>query len=107
MILPFLTLLKDRNSILVSWENNQICITERTVSTNIQHRLFASDLKQPSTIKLKADETEGVILEPQSRVFDSAEPYIKILTNFAHKTYAPATEASRLAGAGAGLNDND
>lgn len=26
---------------------------------------------------------------------------------FAHRTYAPATEASRLLGAGAGLNDND
>jgi hypothetical protein len=32
---------------------------------------------------------------------------IKILESYAHKTYAPATEASRLAGAGAGLSDND
>ncbi len=30
-----------------------------------------------------------------------------ILKTYAHKTYAPATEASRLAGAGAGLSDND
>jgi hypothetical protein len=30
-----------------------------------------------------------------------------ILTTFAHRTYAPATEASRLKGAGAGLSDND
>lgn len=29
------------------------------------------------------------------------------LTQFAHRTYAPATEASRLLGAGAGLSDND
>lgn len=29
------------------------------------------------------------------------------LAAFAHRTYAPATEASRLAGAGAGLSDND
>ena len=29
------------------------------------------------------------------------------LGRYAHKTYAPATEASRLSGAGAGLNDND
>lgn len=29
------------------------------------------------------------------------------LENWAHKTYAPATEASRLLGAGAGLSDND
>ncbi|WP_299948093.1 DUF3726 domain-containing protein [uncultured Ruegeria sp.] len=31
----------------------------------------------------------------------------KILNQFAHRTYAPATEASRLLGAGAGLSDND
>jgi hypothetical protein len=29
------------------------------------------------------------------------------LSTFAHRTYAPATEASRLLGAGAGLSDND
>ena len=29
------------------------------------------------------------------------------LDRFAQRTYAPATEASRLAGAGAGLTDND
>jgi len=30
-----------------------------------------------------------------------------VLSEFAHKTYAPATEESRLLGAGAGLSDND
>ena len=30
-----------------------------------------------------------------------------VLTNFAFRTYAPATEQSRLLGAGAGLSDND
>jgi len=29
------------------------------------------------------------------------------LSDLASKTYVPATEASRLSGAGAGLNDND
>ncbi len=32
---------------------------------------------------------------------------IAVLTRFAARTYAPATEASRQAGAGAGLTDND
>ncbi len=31
----------------------------------------------------------------------------QILNRFAERTYAPATEASRLSGAGAGLSDND
>ena len=30
-----------------------------------------------------------------------------VLNTFAHRTYAPATEESRLLGAGAGLSDND
>lgn len=36
-----------------------------------------------------------------------SDEVLSILNRFAHKTYAPATEASRLAGAGAGLTDND
>ena len=32
---------------------------------------------------------------------------VAILNEFAKKTYAPATDESRIAGAGAGLNDND
>jgi hypothetical protein len=32
---------------------------------------------------------------------------VTALQHFAGKTYAPATDESRLAGAGAGLNDND
>ncbi|MCP3971702.1 MAG: DUF3726 domain-containing protein [Rhodobacteraceae bacterium] len=32
---------------------------------------------------------------------------LAVLNRFAHRTYAPDTEASRLAGAGAGLTDND
>ena len=32
---------------------------------------------------------------------------VAVLNEFAKKTYAPATDESRMAGAGAGLNDND
>ena len=41
------------------------------------------------------------------RVQSTATECIAVLTRLAHKTYAPATEESRLAGAGAGLKDND
>jgi len=41
-----------------------------------------------------------------TRVSDNAAS-IKRLVGFADKTYAPATEASRMAGAGAGTTDND
>ena len=42
-----------------------------------------------------------------TRVPEEAKEAMATLTQFAHKTYAPSTEQSRLAGAGAGLNDND
>lgn len=42
-----------------------------------------------------------------TRVPDSEHSSVAVLASFAHKTYAPATEESRLAGAGAGLSDND
>ena len=39
--------------------------------------------------------------------FEVADTDAEILDNLASRVYAPATEASRLTGAGAGLNDND
>jgi hypothetical protein len=42
-----------------------------------------------------------------SRIPAEAAPHIEMLARFAARTYAPATEASRLAGAGAGTSDND
>ncbi|MGC6527937.1 MAG: DUF3726 domain-containing protein [Paracoccaceae bacterium] len=42
----------------------------------------------------------------QTRAFPQDEAW-KILSDFAHRTYAPATEDSRMRGAGAGLSDND
>lgn len=44
--------------------------------------------------------------EPVMRA-EADEAAWQILGEFAHRTYAPATEASRLLGAGAGLSDND
>ena len=41
------------------------------------------------------------------RVPKNTAACINVLNEFAKKTYAPATDASRLAGAGSGLSDND
>jgi hypothetical protein len=43
---------------------------------------------------------------PASRATPTADVWTT-LNRFAHRTYAPATEQSRLLGAGAGLSDND
>ncbi|WP_243614155.1 DUF3726 domain-containing protein [Shimia aestuarii] len=52
---------------------------------------------------------DGVLSAPrphQSRAQPDAADW-ETLTGYAHRTYAPATEDSRLRGAGAGLSDND
>jgi len=54
----------------------------------------------------KADTVQGRALTPATRAEMTAET-ASLLSRFAHRTYAPATDASRLAGAGAGLSDND
>ncbi len=44
--------------------------------------------------------------DPHTRAVPTQKDWETLLT-FAHRTYAPATEESRLLGAGAGLSDND
>lgn len=48
----------------------------------------------------------GETLSQVNRAIPAPEAW-DTLNTYAHNTYAPATEASRLAGAGAGLSDND
>lgn len=48
----------------------------------------------------------GAPLATRTRI-DLAPDVYERLQDYAHATYAPATQASRLAGAGAGLTDND
>ena len=66
-------------------------------------------LLTPSTLcSLRYGSLTGVTpVTTASRVPANAAPHIAVLTRFASRTYAPATEASRLAGAGAGTSDND
>ncbi|MFA3915972.1 DUF3726 domain-containing protein [Ruegeria hyattellae] len=54
-------------------------------------------------------EAGGTLTTPrahQSRATPATGTHV-VLNRFAHRTYAPATEESRLLGAGAGLSDND
>ena len=76
--------------------------------------LAASVYVNPDTvIKLNSYEwkIQGLIIDgvkqiPSYRACLS-EKQFKILNEYAYKTYAPATDESRLSGAGAGLSDND
>ena len=76
--------------------------------------LAASVYVNPDTVvKLNSYEwnIQGLIIdgEKQTPSYRAAlsEKQFKILNEYAYKTYAPATDESRLSGAGAGLSDND
>jgi len=60
----------------------------------------ASDLLVKAGGALEHPRPTQTRAEPAADAWDT-------LNQFAHKTYAPATEQSRLRGAGAGLSDND
>ena len=76
--------------------------------------LVASVYVNPDTVvKLTSYEwnIQGLLIDgvkqiPSYRACLS-EKQFKILNEYAYKTYAPATDESRLSGAGAGLSDND
>ena len=74
-------------------------------SEMITHSLLIAEAE--CRIASIADNDLPATTHPVNRVGSTMTECIAVLTRYAHNTYAPATEASRLAGAGAGLSDND
>ena len=67
----------------------------------------AMDDASPVRIRTGAPHRSVVQARPCQTRADVCDRTWALLDAFAAKTYAPATEASRLKGAGAGLTDND
>ncbi len=103
LLAPFIANVLGDESLILSWDNNSITIQKNGVTAK---NLNALDTQQ-HVLKAILSENTSDILSNKTRVSEEAEPHVAILNTLAHKTYAPSTEASRLAGAGAGLNDND
>ena len=64
-------------------------------------------LTASAEVGFQPGEVSGGPAERMTRIPDTDAPSIDVLVLFAARTYAPATEASRLSGAGAGTTDND
>ena len=58
-------------------------------------------------LTITSAETVGTCSGPSRSRVICPGPVIAVLDRFAHRTYVPETEQSRLTGAGAGLTDND
>ncbi|MDJ0613566.1 MAG: DUF3726 domain-containing protein [Rhizobiaceae bacterium] len=104
LLVPFIAQVIKQNSLILSWSNNQILISANNaeishagliVGRRVEHCELAAD-------KQMTEDTGRLDRIPESR-----SEWIEVLLEFAQRTYAPASEMSRLLGAGAGINDND
>ncbi len=104
LLAPFISSTLENETITLKANDTKILISHMDVFiVNYQPSAFNEAHRFTATM-------DGVIPETsscKSRVLSDQNSYIEILNQFAHKTYAPSTEESRLAGAGAGTSDND
>ncbi len=63
--------------------------------------------EQTDAVRIQASTMQVTTPHPRSDRAEIPEDIARTLGKFAHRTYAPDTPESRLAGAGAGLTDND
>lgn len=93
------------NPIAVSWQDMEIVCAGGTFAlTN------AENPTNPASAGIVAISHCAAPVNMTSSFKTRAAPSASVsqtLARFAHRTYVPATEASRLKGAGAGLSDND
>jgi len=102
LILPFaanVALATEQTISIVCHE--MVAITDGT-GVEINHRVPDG----VSDVSVRCGGSMSTSLARQNRVLGSND-CLQVLQRYADLTYAPATEESRLAGAGAGLSDND
>jgi len=108
LITPFLASLAGDRVLQLAWLDTTIKLTESYAFPVSHGEFFTSQTTMRFTISIKKIRPNNLSKhEKSTRIPYTQSQPVKILSHLAHKTYAPATEASRIAGAGAGLNDND
>ena len=106
LMLPFLHMMVlDRNvSLCITWDHFDASVSSAGIHCILRDGLYEDGPLDISISKISGKKND--VLCAQSRV-NIPQGVLDRLNSLAHKTYAPATEESRLAGAGAGLSDND
>lgn len=109
MLLPFAAMAARQldQPVAVEWDGVRAVTTRNSLS--LEGLKGASFVKTTTTIArvtIRVGAQIGQPMPQHTRATPDAADWAT-LTQFAHRTYAPATESSRLMGAGAGLSDND
>lgn len=102
--------------ILVPFAANAAVLLERAVeiggddwsvqTIGDQLNLQGTPIQDLATVQIRLCNADLSLNSTRNRAHPSPETWA-ILGDFAHRTYAPATEESRKLGAGSGLSDND
>lgn len=104
-LLPALATGKEAGTVIAEWDGVTVCVGPDGVTVDGPAEALLCDEAKAITIRRGAA-GQGLALHVQWRCEMTAEA-ADVLQRLAHRTYAPATEASRSVGAGAGLTDND
>ena len=110
LLIPFISLRAANTPVCLSMENAVFVLTQDKLGFSKNDTAILMDSSACQIYAASDDELPAMITMANDaipRVPVTASACITVLNSFAKNTYAPATESSRLAGAGAGLNDND
>lgn len=100
LIAPFLMGISEDGGYVIAWDGGRC----KVFTDGMRVEGEQPDTATPVEISKIRSEASGVV--PEHRVHLAGDVLAR-LERFAQRTYAPATEASRLGGAGAGTSDND
>ena len=110
LLIPFISRRAANTPVCLSMENAVFVLTQDKLGFSKNDTAILMDSSACQIYAASDDELPAMITianDAIPRVPVTASACITVLNSFAKNTYAPATESSRLAGAGAGLNDND
>ena len=110
LLIPFIALRAAHSPVCLSMGNIVFALTKDKFGFSKNDTAILMDASACHIYAASDDELPEMITIAKAatpRVPVTSSACITALNSFAKNTYAPATEASRLAGAGAGLNDND
>ena len=93
-----------RAVVVLEWKGT-VCMTDG-VNASISRAAGAADPVRAEHVTIRLGGRLAKLLPGQTRA-DCDPADWTVLSHFASRTYAPATEQSRLLGAGAGVSDND
>jgi hypothetical protein len=106
LILPFSASAAQqrKGDVTVSWDG--LSAVTNSSGMRLVEAASAFTAVAAARVRVRSGGTVDPLTPHATRATPDAEHWAT-LNRFAHRTYAPASEASRLLGAGAGLSDND